>query len=354
MKVISRAPGKLILLGEYAVLEGAPALVTAVNRFARVVFFPSPDQSWRFSAPQLGIKDLPFHLEQGKAIRFFDSDPESLEKRRVLEAALNALAAKATRAIPPAAIQVDTSGFYLAGRGIKLGLGSSAAVGVALVAAGARWMHIPLNREEQFQMAWQAHRQAQQNVGSGIDVAASFAGGVLQYRLAGSAEHPSPEIQRLNWPSGQLYWLPVWTGSAASTPDMVSRFRHFARENPESFRRHLQALALASSQGCQALQETRVNQFLDAVKHFYLRLILLTEDSGIPIVSRVHRQVAQMVDHHGGVYKPSGAGGGDMGVAFFPNRIQQKAAAEMLKKAGYHTPELRMETSGVMTETFEA
>ncbi len=37
MKVIADAPGKLVLLGEYAVLEGAPGLVVAVDRRARVV-----------------------------------------------------------------------------------------------------------------------------------------------------------------------------------------------------------------------------------------------------------------------------------------------------------------------------
>ena len=33
--VVARAPGKLVALGEYAVLEGAPALVLAVDRYAR-------------------------------------------------------------------------------------------------------------------------------------------------------------------------------------------------------------------------------------------------------------------------------------------------------------------------------
>ena len=36
----ARAPGKLFVTGEYAVLEGAPALVAAVDRYARVSVLP--------------------------------------------------------------------------------------------------------------------------------------------------------------------------------------------------------------------------------------------------------------------------------------------------------------------------
>jgi phosphomevalonate kinase len=33
MTVHARAPGKVVVLGEYAVLDGAPALVLAVDRY---------------------------------------------------------------------------------------------------------------------------------------------------------------------------------------------------------------------------------------------------------------------------------------------------------------------------------
>ena len=36
MKISATAPGKLVLLGEYAVLENSPAIVTAVNRRATI------------------------------------------------------------------------------------------------------------------------------------------------------------------------------------------------------------------------------------------------------------------------------------------------------------------------------
>ena len=38
------APGKLMILGEYAVLEGHPAIVAAITRRITVTLEPRPDQ----------------------------------------------------------------------------------------------------------------------------------------------------------------------------------------------------------------------------------------------------------------------------------------------------------------------
>ena len=46
------APGKLILTGEYAVLDGAPGLAMAINRRARVRLEPSQDKAWHLVSLQ--------------------------------------------------------------------------------------------------------------------------------------------------------------------------------------------------------------------------------------------------------------------------------------------------------------
>ncbi len=55
------APGKMVLLGEYAVLFGAPAVVAAVNRRARVELAPSPSSDWVVKAP--GFSDRPAEFD---------------------------------------------------------------------------------------------------------------------------------------------------------------------------------------------------------------------------------------------------------------------------------------------------
>ena len=55
MEVVASAPAKLVLLGDYAVLEGARALVQAVDRRAQVRIVSREDHVCDVHAPDLGI-----------------------------------------------------------------------------------------------------------------------------------------------------------------------------------------------------------------------------------------------------------------------------------------------------------
>ena len=55
-RIVASAPGKLVVTGEYAVLEGAPAVVLAVGRRAQVVLDSSADADYRIDTPGLGIR----------------------------------------------------------------------------------------------------------------------------------------------------------------------------------------------------------------------------------------------------------------------------------------------------------
>ena len=95
------APGKVFLMGEYAVLDGAPAVVAAVGRFAVGQFIPG-------------------------------NESESPFVEEAVRATLAGLGERAA-ALPAGSVLVDSSGFSAGGH--KLGLGSSAAVTAASVGA---------------------------------------------------------------------------------------------------------------------------------------------------------------------------------------------------------------------------
>src|SRR5439155_4713526 len=147
------APGKLILTGESAVLDGAPALVVAVDR--RVV-----------------------------ARRHADKVGPVRGSARFLLAVADVLAARVGTSAAAAALEVacDSSAFYADGH--KLGLGSSAAVTVAATAL-ALGAHDDLGddawRARVRVLAQEAHRRAQGG-GSGADIAACVYGGVIEFR----------------------------------------------------------------------------------------------------------------------------------------------------------------------------
>ena len=58
MNIEVSAPGKLVLIGEYGVLYGAPALVMAVDRRARVVLEAVRGDRWVLTAPEVAPRPV--------------------------------------------------------------------------------------------------------------------------------------------------------------------------------------------------------------------------------------------------------------------------------------------------------
>src|SRR5512140_224912 len=123
------APGKLFLIGEYAVLEDGPAVLAAINRHASAQFMT-------------GLHPLSNLVGESVA----------RAKAEIGESAV---------ALPPGSVLVDTDDFQQGGR--KLGFGSSAAAAVAAVGAifECAGMSIEHHRERVLAAALAAHQAVQ-------------------------------------------------------------------------------------------------------------------------------------------------------------------------------------------------
>lgn len=347
------APGKLILLGEYAVLHGAPALVMAVDRFARVAIFSPEGAAFQVSAPTLGISRIPFEITPSGGVKYPSRlSREDRERLRFFTTALETVAGKANEAgvaVPPAHIVLDTEEFFHGHT--KLGLGSSAALTVALIGALLNHAGVtpPSDREEEFvlRLAREIHRRAQGQLGSGIDIAAGVYGGVLQYRLSSAGE--LPEVRRLSFPEG-LSVQAVWSGRAASTTEMVARVEQFHRREPSAFASLMEAMTAVAQRGCEVFAQNRVGEFLKWVEEYRQLLDRLGQASGAPIVSAVHRRLAQQVRSRGATYKPSGAGGGDFGFIFADSPEQMQQAVAAVEQAGFAVFDFHLAGKGMVVE----
>lgn len=165
-----RAPGKVVVLGEYAVVDGGPAVVAAVDRGVICEVVPAAERT----------------------IHTPDDD-------RFVRAALDAVDA------PAAGYRF--SDWNPIGGPEKVGLGGSAAATVAAVLAARP----ELGAEVRFRAALAVHR-AVQGSGSGIDVAASTFGGVSRY-----------EAERVT-PLPSLVPSVVFTGASARTGPRLERY----------------------------------------------------------------------------------------------------------------------------------
>jgi phosphomevalonate kinase len=389
-RIEADAPGKLMLLGEYAVLRGAPALVCAVDRRARVTVElaagppepdpaaptpPEPDPAaptppepdpvaptppepgppdppttalWhRLTSPLLDLADFPFRLAGGRfvpgarlpaAVR-----PQLGLVERVLEVTSQATGGpgmdvgldpppsadpgsepppSAPGDWPPLHLHLDTRDLRDARRkrGGKLGLGSSAALTVALVGALRRLtpdgaVAAPVSRSALFPVAWRAHRAAQGERGSGFDLAAALYGGVLRYRAPAPGKLEPDEATALRWPAG-LGLAVVWTGQSADTVSLTARVAAARHRRPDAFAAVDAELAALARQGADNFAAGQLTAFLQTVRGFAAALQGLGRQAGVDILSAAHQQLSRRAEAHGLAYKPAGAGGGDIGVAF--------------------------------------
>jgi mevalonate kinase len=70
--LVARAPGKLVALGEYAVLDGAPAVVLALDRYAEARIAPSRDGVCRLKMHADRIVERQFAPGEGSGAALVD------------------------------------------------------------------------------------------------------------------------------------------------------------------------------------------------------------------------------------------------------------------------------------------
>lgn len=311
------APGKLVLIGEYAVTDGFPAVVAAVDRRATVTVDDASDLRVRGNDPRW--LTVPTNLVDGES----DAPPGD-------QPLLFAVMREVQRRGMPLVrghLTVSTTAFSADGK--KLGLGSSAAAAVAFAAVFCD------DTDTIYDIARTAHR-AFQGGGSGIDVAASSYGGLLRFH--GGRAQPAPAL-----PIG-LAVVVAWTGVPAKTQGFVDAYRALPERG-----RHAAAIDAATTRFLDAAGQGDSGALLRAVHDARTAMHELGRAARIDIVTAEHARIAAIADAAGGAAKPSGAGGGDVAVCFVP----AKARAQLeraLTAAGLAVVDVAVGAPGVRVD----
>jgi phosphomevalonate kinase len=319
------APGKLFLVGEYSVLFGAPALVTAVDRRASVRFVREDGPLSIVASAGLGWEPARFAFETRGGLRW-ECREEVAGRFLLFERVLRSLVDGGLflpAAAAPCRATLDTGRFYhrSSGEAIKLGLGSSAALTVALTSALLCWSGG--GRRLEPEAGWlerliEIHRALQGGRGSGADLAASLLGGVLEYRLDPAGSIATAAARRL--PPG-LGMVTVWTGTPADTGDLLERLsRRMDGDGDAGIRAAIDRMGEISAAAIHAVRHGDVAAFLELIADFGAGMEDLGRAAGIDIMSGRHRELGRLARRFGVAYKPSGAGGGDMGIGFSGDR----------------------------------
>lgn len=348
---VATAPGKIVLLGEYAVLEGAPALVQAVDRRCRVELVRCKDADCQIEAPQLGISPVHFRVGNGARLNWQDAVPVPFARTAALiDSVLEDIDKRGGRP-GPFRMRVDTAELFDGDSRspMKLGLGSSAATAVAIDGV----LHAAFlegdrqeSRIETIARLLQPAREAQENAGSGIDLAASLCGGLLGY----SIRDEQIEIRPLSLPEGIVTCF-VWAGEPASTGELLTAWRRSRQHSPREHGRIIGEMQTVAGAGLDAVEKGDVEEILACWSAYGEIMGKMNDLVGREIVTAEHRIAGGLAELLNGVYKPCGAGGGDLGMAASLDAKFRSRMRHLCRQAGLKTLRLPPSAQGVRVTT---
>jgi phosphomevalonate kinase len=325
MTVVSAsAPGKIVLCGEYAVLHGAPAIVTAVDCRAVVEVAFADGRECLVHSPGMDEETVRFRRPAPGQYRW------STGRYRLVEEVIEALDIET---LPTMRLTLDTQSFRDRDSGRKFGFGSSAALATALSAALDTLLE---KRADVHTVAARAHRAFQSGKGSGVDIAASFAGGTQRFETAGQYR-----LRELRWPAGLDYRV-LWSGCPSSTTRKLRRLPKNHKDDDASI-----AIQTAAKRVADVWESGSVDDVLGALSKFVAHLQQYSGVHNIGVFEAGHQELLDPAVSRGLVYKPCGAGGGDVGVAFGTDAKELNAFCDFAGGKGFTPVNIALAARGV-------
>ncbi len=204
------APGKLMLLGEHAVVYNRPCIVTAVGQRMHVAIEKLDDPVFQLDAPDVGVENYEKPMDQlgtgelPKGARFVEVATSRVYKDGGM----------------PGGIKITTRSEFSS----EYGFGSSSASAVCTVKAISELYDLDLPEKSIFKYCFETVQQVQGG-GSGFDIAASLYGGTLYFLTGGKTIEPL-SIQSLPLVIG-------YTGVKVDTMEIVREVKDLAERDPD-------------------------------------------------------------------------------------------------------------------------
>lgn len=314
------APGKLMLLGDHAVVHSRPCLVTAVGQRMKATVTLLDVDEFQLEAPdvnvtgykkpikELGIGDVP------KGAKFVEVAVLNFAQKYQIKG-----------------IRVETTSEFSS----QFGFGSSSASTVCVLKALSEISGQKLDNKSLFDLAYKTVIDIQ-GVGSGFDTAAAIYGGILYF--VGGGKTIEPVTVR------SLPLIVGYSGIKADTPTLVKALKMKMDAKPLIYPPLFDVSTAVVEEGKKALMAEDLKTFGEAMN---VNEGLLSA-YGVEIeklAAMIHR--ARAAGAYGA--KLSGAGGGDCMIAVAPED-RTEAVKDAIIKAGGQIIEVQTNVAGAKVE----
>lgn len=322
MKTITvSAPGKLMLLGDHAVVHSRPCLVTAVGQRMKATITLLDVEEFQLEAPDVNVEEYKKQMsdlgngEIPKGAKFVEFAVKNFAQKHVVKG-----------------IRVQTTSEFSS----QFGFGSSSASTVCVLKALSEISGVKLDNKGLFDLAYKTVIDIQ-GVGSGFDTAAAIYGGILYFVGGGKVIEPVAVTS--------LPLIVGYSGIKADTPTLVKALKVKMEARPTIYPPLFDVSSEVVEKGKKALVTGDFETFGE----------MMNVNEGLLSAYGVEiGKLAAMI--HGaraaGAYgaKLSGAGGGDCMIAVAPSDKVQ-AVKDAITAAGGQVIEVQTNVEGARVES---
>ncbi len=311
------APGKIILLGEHAVVYDRPGIATAVSLLSHVSVEPAETftlvnygRALRISVED--IEEMGREIDEVVARQDFETLRSIARDRNAAPIYVLYVVSRASRLLP-AKVTIETD--------VRKGMGSSASVFAALALAyGAYTGNVP-SKEDVSAAAYAGDVVAHGGTPSGIDNTVVTYGGYVRFRR-------SEGFRQISAPPTPL--VVVDSGEDASTAEMVALVRAERGRDPRGFEERMNRLASITEAAEKALVSGNLRELGGLMLEYYE--VLSTFGISTERLDEIVR-VALSLGALGA--KPTGAWGGGVCVVLPPSAEEGARIAEEMREVGF-------------------
>ena len=347
MTITLKAPGKLFIAGEYAVVEpGHGAIVASVSRYLTVTIDVTTSVGTLTSTqnPDLVVE----WTREGELFHIKADHPYRLVEEAILVTEQYVReCGTPTNDLYSLSI---TSELDDAKRGIKYGLGSSGAVVVATIQAVLDFYKTPRTPLLVYKLSVLTNLRLSQR-GSFGDIAASSFGGMVYYtspdRSSLLEQLQSQSIKAIcdaDWKDLLIERLPEipnftllvgWTGQVAITDSLIQATEKKRKVATDSaFYKEFLAKSHTIVQGVQnAWNNQDIPALQEGIRANRALLNEFAREMRLEIETPALQTLCDLAEQNGACAKTSGAGGGDCGICFTQNETERQQIENQWAKA---------------------
>ena len=345
--ITSKAPGKLFIAGEYAVVEpGHGAIIAAVSRYLTVTIDETTSVGTLTSTqnPDVVVE----WTRENEQFRAKGDHPYKLVEEAILVAEQYVRECGIlTNALYSLSI---TSELDDAKRGIKYGLGSSGAVVVATIQAVLDFYETPRTPLLIYKLSVLTNLRLSQR-GSFGDIAASSFGGMVYYTSPDRSDlliklqsQTIKEICDNDWKDLLIERLPEipdftllvgWTGQVAITDSLIQATEKKRKVATDSaFYKEFLVKSHAIVHGLQtAWNKQDIPALQEGIRSNRALLNEFAQVMQLEIETPALQTLCNLAEQNGACAKTSGAGGGDCGICFTQNETERQQIETQWAKA---------------------